>query len=117
MFEFGSVILHKSSAKVKGVVMEPRWLKGLWLGKGFGTEEHIIATPEGSVVRSCAVKMHPEHQWDSHLFDSIRGTPWDPSGLQAGISAEASKEHVRDLPRVVVPREADQLGCAHCMFS
>ena len=57
MHEFGSVILHKSSAKVQGGVMTPRWMKGLWLGKRFGTEEHVIATLDGAVLRSCAFSL------------------------------------------------------------
>ena len=83
MLEFGSVVLHKASAKVQGGLMEPRWMKGLWLGKRFGSEEHIVSTPEGNVIRSCAVKPHPEIQWDTELFDALKGSPWNPQGQDA----------------------------------
>ena len=104
MYEFGQCVLYKVSAKVQGGVMEPRWAKGLWLGKRFSTEEHVVATAEGVVIRSGAVRPHPDVEYDSHLFDGLVGLPWDPSGK----GTELSPEDVQDLPRVQVPRpEAD----------
>ena len=75
LLEFASVVLYKVSAKVQGGVMAARWMKGLWLGKRWGAEEHIVSTGDGKVIRCCAVKPHPECQWDSALFDSIKGAP------------------------------------------
>ena len=56
MYEFGQVILYKTSMKVQGGDMRARWAKGLWLGKRFTTEEHIIATVSGSCPQS-------PHRW------------------------------------------------------
>ena len=66
ILEFGSVVLYKVSSKVQGGLMQPRWERGVWLGKQWGTEEHLIATSEGIVLRSGAVKPHPERfvQWN-----------------------------------------------------
>ena len=38
MFEFGSCVLDKTSAKVVGGDMGARWEKGIWLGKRFSSE-------------------------------------------------------------------------------
>ena len=107
MLEFGSVVLHKASAKVQGGVMAPRWLKGVWLGKRFGTEEHVIATPEGNVFRSCAVKPHPEIQFDTKIFDAIKGSPWNPQGFDGDEAGLEPPEHTGNLPRVMIPRSVE----------
>ena len=108
MFEFGQCILYKASAKVQGGNMEPRWAKGLWLGKRFSTEEHVVATAGGIVIRSGAVRLHPEIEYDSHLFDSLVGLPWDPAGKGSDLTPDEVREHVQDLPRIQTPRqEAD----------
>ena len=104
MFEFGQCILFKTSAKVEGGNMQARWQKGMWLGKRFATEEHIISNPDGCVFRSGAVRPHPDHEYDSHLFDALKGLPWDPPGKNLVADPENVQEHLRDLPRVVVPR-------------
>ena len=107
MFEFGQCILYKVSAKVQGGDMRPRWEKGMWLGKRFATEEHIISTTEGTVARSVAVKPHPENEYDSQLFDSLVGVPWDPLNKNAGEDRGEEREEQGDLPRVVVPRAVE----------
>ena len=88
MYEFGQCVLYKTSAKVQGGIMEPRWAKGLWLGKRFSTEEHVVATAEGVVIRSSAVRPHPELEYDSYLFDRLIGLPWDPTGKGEELSPE-----------------------------
>ena len=84
--------------------MEPRWAKGLWLGKRFSTEEHVVSTADGVVIRSSAVRPHPDVEYDSQLFDGLVGLPWDPMGK----GTELSPDDAPELPRVQVPRaEAD----------
>ena len=104
MMEFGQAVLYKNSAKVQGGNMEPRWSKGIWLGKRFATEEHLIGTVDGVVVRCGAVKPHPETQWDSHLFDALVGVPWDPAGKNKDVAPADVQERLQEIPRVVVPR-------------
>ena len=84
--------------------MEERWRKGVWLGKRFGTEEHIVGMECGSVARSAAVKTHPSKPWDRTFFDGIRGAPWDPSGSGTDESREEVREIPGDIPRLR-PRE------------
>lgn len=96
MLEFGCVVMHKVESKVEGGVMAPRWIRGIWLGKIFGTDEHIVTMPDGSVVRSPAVKLHAERPWDREFFYSIRGKPWDPSGKEA---EDEVLERPGDIPK------------------
>ena len=105
--EFGACVLYQISAKVQGGDMSARWAKGIWLGKRFASEEHLIGISGGSVVRSGAVKPHPELEWDSGLFDTIAGSPWDPLGTRA--SEAEGREHQGDVPHFVVPRGSDDL--------
>ena len=108
MLEFGSVVLYKLSAKVEGGVMQPRWERGVWLGKLWGSEEHMVATSDGLVVKSGAVKPHPEQLWDSELFDGIRGTPWDPSAKSPN-SEPAEAEAFRGVEPFVRADRTDDI--------
>ena len=54
------------------------------------------------------MKAHPEAEYDSALFDSLIGVPWNPLGKQVGDQDDTAEE-IRDvppLPRVLVPRAA-----------
>ena len=93
MMEFGMVVLYKLDLKPAGEDMAPRWGRGIWLGERFATEEHVISTAAGNVVRSAAVRPHPEKMWDRELFDRVKGVPWDPSGRALGDESGV------DLPR------------------
>ena len=73
MFEFAQVVLYKTSMKPQGGDMQPRWEKGRWLGKRFATEEHVIGTTSGSVLRAAAVNAHSETIWDSHFCRRLKG--------------------------------------------
>ena len=107
MFELGQCILFKVAAKVHGGEMNARWEKGMWLGKMFSSDEHILSTSTGLVARSSAVKAHPDVEFDSQLFDSLIGMPWDPEGKKRGEDQEQRPEGGGDLPRVVIDRGRD----------
>ena len=109
MFEFGQVILYKTSSKVQGGDMSAGWKKGIWLGKRFTTEEHLIATTDGLVAMSGAVREHPGVTWDSKMFDSVVGVPWDPLAKNRGQDASERHERVADLPRVLVTRGNEEI--------
>ena len=102
--EFGIVVLYKVSAKVEGGVMQDRWQKGVWLGKRFTTDEHIIGTADGSVVRSVNVKAHPEEPWSREAFDTVKGAPWNPSGTVRDEGPEDIPMRSPDAPEL--PRAA-----------
>ena len=64
VYEFGSVVLHNIPGKPQGRLMSERWFRGVWLGKRWGTDEHIVSH-QGSVVRARTVRPDPEGKnWD-----------------------------------------------------
>ena len=79
LYEFGQVIWSKLSGKPIGGAVSPRWIKGIWLGKLWNTDEHIVSEPGGGVIRARTVKAHPEI-WNRELFDQITSWPSDAAG-------------------------------------
>ena len=78
--EFGSVILHRIPEKPQGGLMMERWVQGVWLGKSFTTDEHIIGVQNGKVVRTRNVRPKSlEDTGSFHEIDKIEGQPWDSS--------------------------------------
>ena len=100
LFEFGQVILSKIPGKPVGGVVQPRWIKGIWLGKLWSSDEHIVSAPGGRVVRSRTCKPHAD-LWDWGLCDEIVGWPSDPSGTwsgEPGVQSEAPRLPPRREP-------------------
>eukprot|EP00971_Amphidinium_carterae_P246500 4895908-Amphidinium_carterae.4 len=90
--------------------MLPRWLAGIWLGKRFSSDESIVATQRGVVVRATGVRSvsdDPHQLFDHVLLDEIKGCPWSADG-----KGEEDVEVIRLLPLLVpeTPR-----GRAHAM--
>ena len=78
--EFGSVILHRVPEKPQGGLMLERWVQGVWLGKRFTTDEHVIGLENGNVLRTRNVRPKSlEDTWNMEEIDKIKGQPWDPS--------------------------------------
>ena len=79
--------------------MKERWISGVWLGKKWSSDEHIISVDSGKIVRVRDAR--PEV--DAKLFDplrllGVRGTPSNPSAME-----EEGTVH-REVPRAPVPR-------------
>ena len=94
--------MFKVHAKPQGGNKEARWEKGLWPGKRFASEEHIISNALGQIARCAAVRPHPELEYDSALFDALIGVPWDPAGRGDKDAPEVPVEEPQDPPRVAV---------------
>ena len=78
--EFGSVILHRIPEEPQGGLMLERWVQGVWLGKRFTTDEHVIGLENGKVVMTRNVRPKlQEDTWNMEEIDKIKGQPWDPS--------------------------------------
>ena len=52
VYPFGTPVLH--------MIMRERWFDGLWLGIQFTSGEHMVATPDGRVIRARAVHPRPD---------------------------------------------------------
>ena len=49
-FEFGSVVHVKLQGKLQGGLLGERWVRGVWLGKRWGSDEHVLSLADGNVV-------------------------------------------------------------------
>ena len=67
MVEFASMVLVKLQGKLQGGIMRERWIAGLWLGKRWNTDEHIVSVASGRVVRARDVRLFPPDQ----AFDKV----------------------------------------------
>ena len=84
MIEFGARVLHRIPGWTKPGSevgkFAARWDHGIWLGKRWGSGEHVIGTPDG-IVRSRGIRKLPrEDAWDWEALHAVKGTPWDPTG-------------------------------------
>ena len=102
--EFGERVLWKKRpSNDSNVLLEARWVEGLWLGRAWGTPHHRIGNSE-SVWTVRAVQRCPEsHRWRPDLLEAIRATPWQNPARPLGTEA----------PEVLPPLPADQRAPAH----
>ena len=81
---FASPVMLRVSGKVLGGVVAERWYEGVWLGKRFHTEEHLVArATDGVVVRTRSVQSLP-NAISMDLLNKIVGAPWAPTGVMKG---------------------------------
>ena len=78
--QFGSRVWHRTPGKAQGGLMQPRWYEGVWIGKTFSSDEHIVSMPDGRIVRARSVRSFPEgEKWSKEALDQITGKPWAPT--------------------------------------
>ena len=84
--------------------MMERWVQGVWLGKRFTTDEHVIGLEDGKVVRTRNVRPKSlEDTWNFVEIDKIKGQPWDPS-----VTLTEEKLAQERFPRIEDPRPAEE---------
>ena len=80
--------------------MQERWGTGIWIGKRWVTDEHLVSLPNGRVVGARDVRAAPaDEAFDKKLFLGVRGTPSNPSALEQGEDGI-----LRNIPRAPVER-------------
>ena len=97
-YEFGESVMSKVPGKPEGGRMQSRWISGIWLGKRWGSDEHIVSLPGGRVARARHVKPRAD-DFERDLFDELVGRPSDPSGKWDG-AGELPRGIVPEMPRV-----------------
>ena len=81
VLRFGQPVMLRVTGKVQGGLMTERWVEGIWLGKRFHSDEHIVCrTSDGEVVRTRSVKSLP-CKVTMELLDKIKGVPWAPTSV------------------------------------
>ena len=108
--EFGECILFKSNRTAEGR-LAPRWEPAVWLGKRWGTTEHMVATEDGAVTHCRAVQRLPAVQrWSKDRVEAIKGTPHEPQP-----SERAAGEPIVLRPRPSADAEGDEAVVARAI--
>ena len=102
MVEFASMVMVKLQGKLQGGIMKERRIPGLWLGKRWSSDEHLVSVASGRVVRARDVRLFsPDRAFDLEFARNVVGTPSNPSAVE-------SEETVwHDVPRAPVARPTD----------
>ena len=86
VLEFCSPVMFRVSGKVQGGLMTERWYEGLWLGKRFDTEEHLVMKDDGFVVRCRAVRER-DIPVTKEMLEKLKSTPSDPTGTMKPVES------------------------------
>lgn len=99
MMEFASMVMVELQGKLQGGIMRERWIPGLWLGKRWTTDGHIVSVASGRDVRARDVRLFPKDRaFDREYFNNIVGTPSNPSAVE-------SADVLHEVPRAPVQKE------------
>ena len=131
ILEFGCQVHHRVPGKTQGGLLAARWHTGVWLGKRFASDEHLVSMPDGTVVRARSVQAFPVEQlWSKEAVDRVKGMPWAPTStltqntyLRPSIPApaEGADDERHWIPRgpPVRPRHLEKFGfssnCRKCI--
>ena len=100
MLEFGCAVLVKCQGKLQGSLMKERWGNGVWLGKKWASDEHLVSMGNGKIVRARDVRPMPDDQaFDRDVLLGVRGTPCNPSAAE-----DVEDGDLPDIPRAPIPR-------------
>ena len=74
--------------------LEPRWLNGVFLGRAWNSNQHVVGLSDGTVVRARAmVRIVPSLRWDAQRLLSVSGTPTDLSIATVDSIEETDDPH------------------------
>ena len=97
LYPIATPVMFRVSGKVQGGVLRERWVEGLWLGKRFSSDEHIVSRlSDGKVFRSRSVQALGREASGEEVR-AIIGRPWAPTGTLTSAG--------EDIPRPSLPRE------------
>ena len=111
--EFGEKVMYKlKKTQDTNVVLDPRWLPGIWLGRTWGSINNQVAATNQKVVEIRAVhRVKHEDRWDRAAVNDIQATPWQwvvPDGGQPPVEVIAPRADkipaAAVQPRVYAPR-------------
>ena len=105
--EFGECVWYlrlKSAGKDK---MNTRWGSGVWLGIREESNEVFVGTDEGVVKCRSIRRKAGQDRWDKDLFNSIKGTPWEPTPGRLTTEVPINVR-VPDEDQVIIPQTLSQ---------
>ncbi len=92
LVKFGEVVMARVPTDIRACKLESLWVKGAWVGRTEGTDEHVLLAPK-RVLRTRAVRRLPERDYfDRISTESCKGRPWD---AMAGCTAFLKPTEIR----------------------
>ena len=122
LMRFACHVLAKISNTVSGGLMQPRWQNGLWLGKAYSTDEHIVWLLDGSgILQARTVQGRDETLTREHLQSVTNGV----AGRRARIAEpeqhpappnQPQRSNVRrwQITREIFTEYGATPGCGKC---
>ena len=87
--------------------MNTRWGSGVWMGIREESNEAFIGTADGVIKTRSIRRKAGDQRWDKELFNSIKGTPWEPipgrNTIEVPISVRIPEED-----KVIIPKTLSQ---------
>ena len=78
--------------------MQARWSTGIWLGKLWRSDDHVLAVDE-KVIRARAIRTQPDDEsWAHEVVAKIVATPWNFNRKEEEQEGAAPKPRVEVRP-------------------
>ena len=61
---------------------EAKWQRGIWVGKSWTNDGHIILNEQGGFESKVVRRLPEERRWNVDLITGLKGLPWDYSGAK-----------------------------------
>ena len=106
--DFGKRVFHMYPGKHHGGSMKERWGKGIILGKLWTSDEYVLFSDEGKIVKARSIKLMLESEsWISEEVEKVNIARWKAQFAGEESPLEEREEDDEDDPvaRLVVPRD------------
>ncbi len=102
--EFGQKVHYMVAQRPRGGDMQQRWHTGIWLGKLWRSDEHLLFS-SGRVVRARCIRGLPEtDSWSRSEVDAVTATPWN---LESRPEEAPAAVRIEEMPTTQPKEEAD----------
>ena len=94
LVRFGETVFGRVRSRVKG---QPRWCKGVWLGKLSSSDGHIVFCAPGVFLACRSIRRLPQRYSASvSLFRLLRDNPYTQAAFLAGQMGQARPQKTQD---------------------
>ena len=94
---FGEAVYGYLTPQAKS---NPKWIKGVWLGKTITNDTHIIGTSKGVFITRSVRRL--SEPWDLKLAGDVESSPWDFGYAALGSRLVLAKRVLPPQPEPVV---------------
>ena len=67
---FGEVCLGRNHSE-DGAKLNMRWMRGVFVGKLYRTDEFLLLTPTGAMKTRCVRRLEGDNAWDFAIFELV----------------------------------------------